>query len=152
MCSTHWSNNVRHMGHCGARGSSQVHDLSSRLDVDLVYSSQDGSCQLGTERVPGSVLNFSLSFLRREQNQSCRFHKTRTFKDSMLRCAYDWQTHYLLIVELRTSTQVKVGICEHNFEIKAHLHTDPLLSVHRLSDHHVLGHQSVLLPSADEHT
>lgn len=59
----HRSNYVRNVGHCGARGSSQIHDLCSGLDVDLVYSSQDGCCQLGAEWIPGSVFNLSLSFL-----------------------------------------------------------------------------------------
>lgn len=60
---THWSNYVRNMRHCGARGSSQVHDLCSRLDMDLVHSSQNSCSQLGAEWIPGSVFNLCLSFL-----------------------------------------------------------------------------------------
>lgn len=70
VCGTHGSNDVRNVGHCGARGSSQVHDLGSRLDVDLVNSSQDGRSQLGAERIPGSVFNLSLSFLPRPKRTS----------------------------------------------------------------------------------
>lgn len=69
VCGTHGSNDVGNVGHCGARGSSQVHDLGSRLDVDLVDSSQDGRSQLGAERIPGSVFNLSLSFLPRSEHR-----------------------------------------------------------------------------------
>lgn len=64
MKCTHWSDYVRNMRHRGARGSSQVHDLCSRLDMDLVHSSQNSCSQLGAKRIPGSVFNLCLSFLK----------------------------------------------------------------------------------------
>lgn len=96
MNNTHRSNYIRNMGHCGARGSSQVHDLCSWLDMDLVYSSQDSCCQLGAERIPGSVFNLSLSLLTDSKKRvnpnfksgyltrdnSCRYHKFITKTDA----------------------------------------------------------------------
>lgn len=55
------------MRHRGARGSSQVHDLCSRLDMDLVHSSQNSCSQLGAEWIPGSVFNLCLPFLKNKQ-------------------------------------------------------------------------------------
>lgn len=65
MKCTHWPDYVRNMRHRGAGGSSQVHDLCSRLDMDLVHSSQNSCSQLGAEWIPGSVFNLCLSFLKK---------------------------------------------------------------------------------------
>ena len=54
---------------CSA-GSAQVEDLGARLDVDLVNTAEDGRSQLGSERIPYSVLDlfaiFSLLGLKSE--------------------------------------------------------------------------------------
>lgn len=76
LCQTHRSNDVRDVRHCSARSSSQVHDLCSGLYVDLVYSSQDGCCQLGAERVPGSVFDFSFSLLTEQSQKTERLNVT----------------------------------------------------------------------------
>lgn len=60
---THRTDDVRDMGDGGARGSPEVEHLSPRFDVDLVHTTQDCCSQLGAERVPGSVLDFVISFL-----------------------------------------------------------------------------------------
>lgn len=66
---TYRSDDIRHVGHCCARGGSQVHDLCPWLDVNLVHSAQDGCGQLRAEGVPGSVFNFALTFLSQGGNK-----------------------------------------------------------------------------------
>lgn len=63
---TYRSDYIRNVGHCCARGSSQVHDFCPGLDMNLVYPPQDGSGQLRAEGVPGSVFNFTLTVLTQE--------------------------------------------------------------------------------------
>lgn len=55
--------------HGGSWRRSQVHDLGTGFDVDLIDSSQNGGCQFGAERVPGPVLDLGLSVL--EQTRIC---------------------------------------------------------------------------------
>ena len=40
----------------GSRGSPEVQHLGTRLHVDVLYAANDGGSQLGSERVPRSVL------------------------------------------------------------------------------------------------
>lgn len=44
------------MGHTGAGCSPQVQHFASRLDVNVVHTSQHRGCQLGPEGVPHPVL------------------------------------------------------------------------------------------------
>ena len=71
--STHWADDIRDVGDGGARGSPEVEDLGPRLDVDLVHPAQDRRCQLGTERVPGTVLNFVISLLYRRDGDRSQY-------------------------------------------------------------------------------
>lgn len=54
------SNDVGDVGDGGSRGGSEVEDLLSGGDVDLVETSEDTSGELGSERVPDSVLGLDL--------------------------------------------------------------------------------------------
>jgi len=51
------SDNVRNMGHGSARGSTDVKDLHAWGNVDLVTTTGDTSSELGSEGVPGTVLD-----------------------------------------------------------------------------------------------
>jgi hypothetical protein len=54
------SDNVGNVRDRGSRGGSEVEDLLSRRDVDLVETSKDTSGKLGSEGVPHSVLGLDL--------------------------------------------------------------------------------------------
>ena len=44
----------------------EVEHLAARLDVDVLYTAQDGRRQLGAERVPSAVLYLLLILLSKE--------------------------------------------------------------------------------------
>lgn len=54
---TYGSDNISDVGNRGSGGGSQVEDLLSGGDVDVVQSSEDTSGQLGPEGVPHAVLD-----------------------------------------------------------------------------------------------
>jgi len=54
------SDNIGDVRDGGSRGGSEVEDLLSGGDVDLVETSEDTSGKLGSERVPDSVLGLGL--------------------------------------------------------------------------------------------
>lgn len=54
------SDDIGDVGNRGSRGGSEVEDLLSRGDVDLVETSEDTGGKLGSERVPDSVLGLDL--------------------------------------------------------------------------------------------
>lgn len=53
---TGWADDISNVGNGGSGGSTEVENLCSWLDEDLVETSKDASCDLGSERVPDSVL------------------------------------------------------------------------------------------------
>lgn len=52
------TNNVGDVGDGGTGGSTEVESLGARLDVDGLETTEDTSSQLGSERVPDTVLGF----------------------------------------------------------------------------------------------
>jgi hypothetical protein len=51
------SDNISNVGNGRSRGSSEVEDLLAGGNMDVVNTSKNTSSDLGTERVPDSVLN-----------------------------------------------------------------------------------------------
>jgi hypothetical protein len=51
------TDNISNVRDGGTTGTTNVKDLHSRLDVDVVQTTQDTGSQLGTEGVPHTVLN-----------------------------------------------------------------------------------------------
>lgn len=58
------ADNVRDVGDGRARGGTEVEDLGSGFDVDVVQTAQDTSSKLTPKRVPHSVLDFFLLAVR----------------------------------------------------------------------------------------
>jgi hypothetical protein len=54
------ANDIGDVGNRSSTGGTQVQDLGSRLDVDVIETTQDTSGKLGSERVPHSVLDLLL--------------------------------------------------------------------------------------------
>mmetsp|Transcript_41535 Transcript_41535/g.104740 ORF Transcript_41535/g.104740 Transcript_41535/m.104740 type:complete len:249 (-) Transcript_41535:128-874(-) len=52
-----WADDVRHMRDSGTRGSTQVENLGTGTDPDVLDTTQNGGGDLGTERVPHTVLD-----------------------------------------------------------------------------------------------
>lgn len=51
------SDNVRDVGHCGARSGAQVQYLGAGRHVDVVDTAENGGGQLRSERIPHTVLD-----------------------------------------------------------------------------------------------
>jgi hypothetical protein len=56
--STFGTNNVSNVRDGSTRGSTEIEDLLSRSNVDVVDTTKDTSSDLGTERIPDTVFNF----------------------------------------------------------------------------------------------
>lgn len=52
------ANDVSNVRDGGTRCGAEVQDFLARADVDVVYTTEDTSCKLGTERVPHTVFSF----------------------------------------------------------------------------------------------
>lgn len=61
---TSGTNDIRNVGDGSTGGSTKVENLGTRANVDVLNTTEDGCGQLGTERIPDTVLGLAtISFL-----------------------------------------------------------------------------------------